>query len=111
MWLLDHNLPVKLLKILDSFGIQCDSTSARGWRTLSNGQLASAAHQAGFRCILTKDTEFADAASKALKNLPDLAIVVIRLRQVKEAPYLESFKKEWARRAIIPTNGKVITWP
>ena len=111
MWLLDHNLPIKLVKILINQGIQCDTTSARGWRTLSNGQLSTTAYTAGFRCILTKDTEFAEAASKALKALTDLGIVIIRLPQVRETAYLESFLREWKIKPIVPIPGKVIEWP
>lgn len=79
MWLLDHNLPVQLKSTLISLKIDCDTTRARGWDKLQNGDLVAASFAAGFKCILTRDVRFAQDAKKALKAHPTFAVVLIRL--------------------------------
>ena len=49
MWLLDVNLTNGLIRLLQSYGIRCDTTARRGWRDLTNGALAEAAFREGFR--------------------------------------------------------------
>ena len=58
MWLLDVNLPSGLAPLLHSYGIACDTTARRGWRDLTNGELAHRAFREGFRVILTRDRLF-----------------------------------------------------
>src|SRR5207249_10056462 len=53
----------------------------RGWELLRNGELVAAGHAAGFDTILTRESKFAESASKSLKALPTMALVVIKLRQ------------------------------
>jgi hypothetical protein len=48
MWLLDVNLPNGLIRLLQSYGIHCDTTARRGWRDLTNGALAEAASVKAF---------------------------------------------------------------
>ncbi len=36
MWLLDVNLPNGLIRLLQSYGIACDTTARRGGRDLTN---------------------------------------------------------------------------
>ena len=55
MWLLDANMDVHLASVLTGLGINCDTAGNRGWKALSNGDLAKAAVDAGFRCLLTRD--------------------------------------------------------
>jgi len=50
MWLLDANMDVHLVSILAGFEISSDTAGKRGWKALSNGDLVSAAVDAGFRC-------------------------------------------------------------
>lgn len=109
MWLLDVNLPNGLLRLLQSFGITCDTTVRRGWRDLTNGELALAALAGGFRVILTRDRDFGASAGTA--RAPALAIVVVTIPQAREAAYLEAFEARWRQRAIVPVPGSVIHWP
>lgn len=111
MWLLDANMPLKLVTVLNSLGVKCDTAEARGWKTLSNGKLATTAFNAGFNCLLTKDKGFADEAAKALVSLPKFAIILIRINQMKEKAYLDEFQKNWKNKPIVPAPGKVTVWP
>jgi len=68
MWLLDVNLPKKIVRLLSGFGITAESADDRGWGGLANGALAEAAQQAGFQCILRRDRLFSESAARALKR-------------------------------------------
>jgi predicted nuclease of predicted toxin-antitoxin system len=111
MWLLDVNLPKGLLRMLHGFGIDCDTAVRRGWRELTNGELAGAAFGAGCRVILTRDRDFGSAASGMLANLRELAVVVITIPQAREAAYVEAFEARWRERPIAPVAGSVVEWP
>ena len=111
MWLLDVNLPQGPLRLLTDLGIACDSTIRRGWRELTNGELASAAIASGFEVILTRDREFGIAPSSVGPQWPQLAIVVITIPQARESAYLEVFEAHWRRSGIVPTPGTIIEWP
>jgi len=111
MWLLDVNLPNGLRRVLEKLGQTSETTAFRGWRDLGNGVLAAAASQAGFRAILTRDRLFGESAGKALQTHPDLAVVILKISQSREAAYLTEFEKQWAVRPIRPEPGKVIEWP
>ncbi|TMA39844.1 MAG: hypothetical protein E6J79_01990 [Deltaproteobacteria bacterium] len=92
MWLLDVNLPTGLLALLRSYSITCDTTANRGWRDLTNGLLAETAFAAGFHVILTRDRLFGESASRALRGLPEFAVVVVTLPQARAATYLSEFR-------------------
>ena len=111
MWLLDVNLPNGLVAVLRSYGIACDTTADRGWRELTNGVLARVAWDAGFRSILTRDRLFAESASKALQDVPDLAIVIVTLPQSRSSAYLAEFRAHWSERRIEPVPGSIVRWP
>ena len=111
MWLLDVNLPNGLVEFLRQSGFPCDTTVARGWRDLGNGILSEAAFQAGFRCILTRDKLFGESSGKALKNFPELSVVIIRIKQAREIIYLDKFREAWNSCPIQPVAGSVIEWP
>jgi predicted nuclease of predicted toxin-antitoxin system len=111
MWLLDVNLPNGLVALLRTVGITAETTAGRGWRSLTNGELAAAAFQAGFRVILTRDRDFGATASKLLSQLPELAVVVVMLTQAREATYLDTFLARWHDHPIVPVAGAVIEWP
>jgi hypothetical protein len=111
MWLLDVNLPNGLIRLLQDYGIPCDTAVRRGWRGLTNGALAEAAFDAGFRVILTRDRGFGAAARRTLSTLPGLGIVVITLTQAREASYLAEFATRWRQNAIVPIAGLVVEWP
>lgn len=111
MWLLDVNLPTALTRLLQGYGIVAETTAGRGWRALTNGVLAQAASREGFRVLLTRDRRFGASARSALEALPELAIVIVTLPQLREAAYLSAFDAAWHRRPIEPVEGGLIEWP
>lgn len=111
MWLLDTNVEVQLRAFLAESGIESEPAAGRGWRGLLNGELVSAAAGAGFTCILTKDRRFAARASKSLKLFPQLAIVIVTLRQKPWPEFLNQFRIAWNHSRIRPVEGRVIEWP
>ena len=111
MWLLDHNLPRQLQRILQSFGIPAETTAERGWQKLSNGELTKIAVEEGMKCILTKDADFGQSAAKALKKFPTISIVLIKLPQERGPAYANAFQEAWSRKPITPLVGKLIQWP
>ena len=102
MWLLDVNLPTALTRLLHGYDIVAETTAGRGWRELTNGALAQAASREGFRVLLTRDRRFGASAGSTLETLPELAIVIVTLSQVREAAYLSAFDAAWRRRPIEP---------
>ena len=111
MWLLDVNLPTALTRLLHEYDIVAETTAGRGWRDLTNGALAQAASRAGFRVLLTRDRRFGASARGTLETLPQLAIVIVMLPQVRETAYLSAFDAAWHRRPIEPVAGSIIEWP
>ena len=111
MWLLDVNMPKKLTFLLEEFGIEAQSTQARGWDTLSNSRLVEAASQAGFLCLLTRDKVFGESASRALKSFPGFAVVLVTLPQLPGAEFLQAFQNAWAKTSIFPVPGQITLWP
>ena len=111
MWLLDFNLPTALTRLLHGYNIVAETTAGRGWRELTNGALAQAASREGFRVLLTRDRRFGASAGSTLEALPELAIVIVTLSQVREAAYLSAFDAAWHRRPIEPVAGAIIEWP
>ena len=111
MWLLDANMDVHLLALLERLGVKCEATTRRGWQALNNGDLVSAAVEAGFTCLLTQDRLFGEAAARALKAHPRFSVVVVRLAQVPWKRYHQDFTSAWSRSPIRPAPGKIIHWP
>lgn len=111
MWLLDANVDVHLVAVLKQWGILCDTASHRGWKAVSNGELVAKAFQEGFRCLLTRDRLFGEAASEALRLFPDFGIVVITLPQARWPEYRQQFLEAWANSPIQPLPGRIISWP
>ena len=111
MWLLDVNLPTALTRLLQSYDIVAETTAGRGWREMTNGALAEAASREGFRVLLTRDRRFGTSSGQTLETLPQLAIVIVTLPQVREAAYLSAFDAAWQRRPIEPVAGSIIEWP
>jgi len=111
MWLLDHNLPRQLAPVLQTLGIQVETSLHRGWEKLSNGELVAAAAKAGFVCILTRDTGFSRSAEKTLKEFPQICMVLITLPQQRGPAYAKSFQEAWSQKAVTPTAGQLIRWP
>ena len=111
MWLLDANMDVHLVPVLTSLGVPCDSAGNRGWKALSNGNLVKAAVDAGFRCLLTRDRLFGESASRALRLLPQFAVVVVNIPQRRWPEYREQFVARWTERPIEPVAGFLIDWP
>ena len=111
MLLLDHNLPHQLRDLLTEFGVPSESTRYRGWETLRNGDLVSAACSTGFKAIITRDQKFAESAAKALKKFPEMAVIVIRLNQRSWRTYREAFRAAWIINPIVLQSGRVTEWP
>ena len=111
MWLLDVNLPSGLAPLLHSYGMVCDTTVRRGWRDLTNGDLAESAFREGFRVILTRDRLFGTSARRAMAALPELAIVIVTLARARETAYLAAFSASWRQKPIAPVAGAIVEWP
>jgi predicted nuclease of predicted toxin-antitoxin system len=111
MWLLDANMPVQLVALLKELGIEADSAVARGWHTLSNGSLVTAAARANFTALLTRDRLFGESAAGALRVHSEFCIVRVTLPQVRAAQFLEAFRAAWNKGRIIPAPNQMIEWP
>jgi len=111
MWLLDANMDVHILDVLSEVGVPCESAIRRGWRELANGDLVSAASEAGFTCLLTHDRLFAESAAAGLKSAPDFTIIAVHLPQKPWRAYVAQFREAWAREPIVPAAGSIIDWP
>lgn len=111
MWLLDANMDVHLVSVLTGMGINCDTAGNRGWKALSNGNLVNAGVEAGFTCLLTRDRLFGESASRALKQFPNFAVVVVNIAQRRWPEYREQFVAQWAERPTEPLAGRLIEWP
>jgi len=111
MWLLDVNLPQRVVDALRESGIVADHAGLRGWDGLANGELVKAAVEAGFTAILTRDRQFGESASRALRRFPTFSVVLVTLPQLRGAAFLERFRDEWVRRPIQPVPGVLTVWP
>ena len=111
MWLLDANLDIRICQLLGEFGIEGRTAQSCGWKDLLNGQLVSAAVAAGFTCLLTRDRLFAESASRALKQFPQFAIVLVQLEQQRRSQYLARFRAAISLEPIVPMPGSTIDWP
>lgn len=111
MLLLDHNLPDQLKDLLATYGLESETAASRGWERLRNGELVAAAHAAGFTTIFKRDTKFAESASKSLKTVPTMALVVIKLPQRSWKLYADAFCKAWNLSPAVPQPGQVVLWP
>jgi hypothetical protein len=111
VWLLDANLDIRVARILLEVGVQSCTAESLGWKALSSGELVSVAVAAGFTCMLTRDGLCAESATRALRQFPEFAVVVIRLPQQKWPAYGDSFRQSWNAGLIIPSRGRAIRWP
>ena len=84
---------------MSAIGIKCKTASDMNWEKLENGKLLSAASQAGFSCILTKDFLFAESAAKSMDKFPQMGIVLITLPQDKGELYAKN-------DPLAPLSGK-----
>src|SRR5882724_3552229 len=108
MWLLDANMPVQLVGLLRELGIEADSAVARGWNTLGNGSLVSAAVQAKFTALLTRDRLFGESAAQALKVHNEFCVVRVTLPQLRADQFLQAFRAAWQTTQIIPAPGLLL---
>jgi predicted nuclease of predicted toxin-antitoxin system len=111
MWLLDVNVPKKLVAILREFGIEAETAESRGWNDLTNGQLVQAAAGAGFSCVLTRDRLFGESAARTLRHHSRFCVVLITIPQLRLAQFLEQFRLSWERNPIRPAPGTALRWP
>ncbi len=114
-WLVDHNVPQGVFRILKDFGIDAVTAEYMALEELTNGALVRKAAQLGIDCILTQDTTFANDASKAIRDNPGIGIVVIDTTTLPQAPggqsYLQRFRTAFLVEPIKPIRNKVIRWP
>src|SRR5439155_8212157 len=99
-----------LAEVLHFAAAVTDRNDGAAWE-LTNGALAQAASREGFRVLLTRDRRFGASAGSTLEALPELAIVIVTLSQVREAAYLSAFDAAWRRRPIEPVAGAISEWP
>jgi predicted nuclease of predicted toxin-antitoxin system len=85
-WLVDHNVPQGVFRILNDFGIDAVTAEFMGLEELTNGALVRKAAHLGIECILTQDTTFASDASKAIRDNPGICVVVIDTTTLPQAP-------------------------
>ncbi len=111
MWLPDANMPVQLVALLGELGVEADSAVTRGWNTLSNGALVSAAVAAEFIALLTRDRLFGESAAQALKVHSEFGIARITLPQLRANQFLVAFRAAWQKTRIVPAPGQMIEWP
>lgn len=111
MWLLDVNAPRALVRVLAEMGVAAETAQARGWSTLSNGDLVERAAAAGFTCLLTRDQLFAESAAQALQGVPGFAVVRLTLPQMREAEFISAFRAAWKTVPIAPRPGELVPWP
>ncbi|MCY4524229.1 MAG: DUF5615 family PIN-like protein [Halobacteriovoraceae bacterium] len=111
MWLLDHNLPQQLVISLKSVGIDAHTTVSRGWEKLENDNLVSAAGNAGFLCILTRDSLFEETARRKIRKFPQMAIILLTITQQEGNKYAKEFLKHWKKSTIVPIPQKMLHWP
>ena len=111
MWLLDHNVSVKVKDFLTWKKIEAKTASEMGWEELSNGNLVEQAIGKGFSCLLTRDQNFEHEAHKSLARSSDIAIVKLQIKQGTGQKYIKAFSFEWDKSPINPEKGEVIIWP
>ncbi|HVA40486.1 MAG TPA: hypothetical protein VNF49_07460 [Candidatus Binataceae bacterium] len=102
---------MQLVTLLGELGIEADSAVARGWNTLSNGSLVSAAVVAKFTALLTRDRLFGESAAQALKLHSEFCIVRVTLPQLRAGAFVQAFRAAWQKARIIPAPGRMIAWP
>ncbi len=114
MWLLYANHDIHFVEFLRSAGFECDTAKSRGWHTLRNGDLVTAAMASGFDVLLTRDQLFAESASKAWRSFPSLSIVDRNdPADAVEAIPRERFSSIWntAPRPSGTRARKIVVWP
>ena len=92
MWLLDVNMPSRLVLLLKQLSIDAETAQARGWGALNNSRWVEATVAAGFSCLLTRDRLFGESASRALKRFPEFCIVLVTLPQLRQQQFLDRFE-------------------
>jgi len=111
MWLLDKNVPIQLKTLLSEFGVESVTADSKGWGHLTNGKLVAAAASQGISCILTRDRQFSQSASSALRDHSGICIVLLTLPQLRAAAFLSSFREAWLLDCIREVPGQTISWP
>ena len=111
MWLLDANMPLQLIALLASLGVEADSAVNRGWNRLNNGALVEAAVQAEFRVLMTRDRLFGESAAVMVSRHPEFSIVRVTLPQARARQYLAAFRSAWEVAAVTPIPGQIVRWP
>ena len=81
MWLLDANMPIRLVDVLQEFG------------------------------GLNPRRFFSEAAARSLRQIPAFSVVLVRLPQLRGSEFLDAFRRAWQEEPIRPVAGTVLAWP
>ncbi len=79
--LFDHGTPKGLARTL--VGHSVELTKSRGWDTLTNGELLSAAEQAGFDILITTDKSLPHQQNLRSRRIAVIVLGVARWRLIK----------------------------
>jgi len=111
MWLLDVNVPRKLVDLLAADGVRAHTAESRGWKDLTNGELVEAAVGAGLTGVLTRDRLCGASAARTLRRFPGFCVILITLPQLRGDEFLERFQAAWREDPIQPAAGALVRWP
>jgi predicted nuclease of predicted toxin-antitoxin system len=89
--LLDENVPVDILPVLHSLGIDAESVNFIGWKSLQNGELIMRARQQ-FDLLFTRDKDF-DEEYLAKHITETFGIVLLAIPQQPGPAYAAAFAR------------------
>jgi hypothetical protein len=95
-------MPVQLAALLKELGIEADTAVARGWNALSNGSLVSAAAEAKFTALLTRDRLFGESAHRCSRFTRISASCGLHCRSCVRAGSWRHFAQLGRRRELSP---------
>jgi predicted nuclease of predicted toxin-antitoxin system len=101
--LFDHNVPAFLKQVLP----HAQTAYEQGWQTLSNGDLLSAAEDAGFELLVTLDRGFATEHNMLGRTI---SIAIIRPKSQARTAMLD-VTAELATQVKMIAPGSVTFWP
>ena len=91
--LLDENVPVDILPVLRSAGIEAESVNFIGWKRLQNGELIVRAKEK-FNLLLTRDKDF-DEEHLTKHITANFGIVLLAIPQQAGPAYAAAFARVW----------------
>jgi predicted nuclease of predicted toxin-antitoxin system len=110
-WLLDANVRQQAIGVLAEFGVDAGHSTRRGWGHLKNGEFVEAAVAAGFDCVLTRDRQFAESATKALRRFPAFSVVLLGFPQLRKEAFVLALRAALVADPLHPEPGSMQVWP